>query len=86
MADPLVGKFFHTFEKDDDGAALVFYNRGQVRSRVKEGLYLVVFLHDDGDGHKQVLRSTEAMANWMFFDDPTAWRVYQGGLPDNGGK
>jgi hypothetical protein len=82
MADPLIGKFFIAFKPDKDAQGLdrdVTWN-GQVRSRVKEGMYLVklmnaftLVLAGMVEFDKQIMVALDDMKDWEFFDSPEAW-------------
>jgi hypothetical protein len=81
MADPLIGKFFSSYldSKTEPGARDIVWN-GQVRSRVKEGLYLVkimnavtLVLTGMVDWDRQVMVSLDEMKGWEFFDSREAW-------------
>jgi hypothetical protein len=82
MADPLTGKFFFTYHSQKpDLPFRELSSLGQVRTRVRDGLYLVkhvnaltFFLTGIVEFNKQVMVSLDEMRDWEFFDSPEAWR------------
>ncbi len=79
MADPLIGKFFSSYEVSKDGVRELIWN-GQIRSRVKEGLYLVKLVNALNlvaagivSFEKQIMVPLEDMKGWEFFDSREAW-------------
>jgi hypothetical protein len=77
-ADPLIGKHFYLFapkEQHPDAPVPVVECAGQVRSRVRDGLYLVRLINWlTGQFERQVLVTLDKMNGWTFYDDPDAWR------------
>jgi len=80
VADPLVGKHFYSFapqEQHPGAPCPVVESGGQVRSRVRDGVYLVRLVNWlSGQLEKQVLVSLDKMAGWEFYEDPDAWRSW----------
>ena len=82
MADPLVGKFFQSFKPaDNDHPYRQLVWNGQIRSRVRDGLYMVklvnalaLVLGGQVVFDKQIMVPLEDMREWEFFDSPEAWR------------
>ena len=82
MADPRTGKFFRSFEPaTQDPAYRPIRWQGQVRSRVRDGLYMVKFIDavmlvEAGSVvfNTQRMVSLDEMKDWEFFDSPEAWR------------
>lgn len=81
MADPLIGKFFTSYQdsKSHPGVREQVWN-GQVRSRVKEGLYLVKLMNALNlvlagivSFDKQIMVPLDKMQDWEFFDSRQAW-------------
>jgi hypothetical protein len=79
MADPLIGKFFSSYEVSKEGVREIVWN-GQIRSRVKEGLYLVKLVNALNlvaagivSFEKQIMVPLDDMKNWEFFDSREAW-------------
>jgi hypothetical protein len=70
MADPLIGKFFSSYEVSKEGVREIVWN-GQIRSRVKEGLYLVKLVNALNlvaagivSFEKQIMVPLDDMKNW----------------------
>ena len=77
MADPIVGKFFHSFAPEGtyiDPPTRIVEWQGQVRSKVRDGLYLVR-LHNfiSGEPGDQLLVPVEKMMDWRFYDSREEW-------------
>ena len=81
MADPLIGKFFIAFDPQEaKGLDRDMGWNGQVRSRVKDGVYLVrlmraapLVLAGIIEFDKQIMVSLDDMRDWEFFDSREAW-------------
>jgi len=77
-ADPLIGKHFYSFapkEQHPNAPVPVVEWSGQVRNRVRDGVYLVRLVNElTGQFDKQVLMSLDKMSDWCFYDDPDEWR------------
>ena len=79
MADPLIGKFFSAYKIKDNGEREMTWN-GQVRSRVKEGVYLVKVMDAVAlvmvgavSFAMQTMVSLDEMKSWEFFDSREDW-------------
>ena len=78
MADSLVGKFFHSFVPEGtyvNPPTKIVQWQGQVRSKVRDGLYLVR-LYDWMMGHpsNEHLIPLEKMLDWQFYSSPEDWK------------
>lgn len=76
--DPLIGKLFNEFKVVDGERAII--HTGQVRSRVREGVYLVRIMNaltlvaaGFVEFDKQRVVKLEDMGDWEFFETPEAW-------------
>lgn len=87
MADPLIGKFFAAYEesKTVGGKKGMTWN-GQIRSRVKEGLYLVrlmsaieLVMLGRVSFEAQVMVAIDKMEHWVFFDSRQEWAEHYAG-------
>jgi len=82
VADPLIGKFFSSYKPaDDEHPYRQLYWNGQIRGRVRDGLYMVklmnamaLVLGGEVSFDKQIMVSLEDMKDWEFSDSPEAWR------------
>jgi hypothetical protein len=87
MADLLIGKFFISFQanKEEQGLDRRVNWNGQVRSHVKEGMYLVKLMNEITtvlagviSFDKQIMVSLDDMKDWEFFDSREAWEESYG--------
>ncbi|HEX9639823.1 MAG TPA: hypothetical protein VGB13_00760 [Candidatus Krumholzibacteria bacterium] len=84
MADPLIGKFFSAYKTKEGGEREMTWN-GQVRSRVKEGVYLVKVMDAVSlvmigmvSFAMQTMVSLDEMKEWEFFDSRDEWESSYG--------
>src|SRR2546425_3195878 len=78
--DPLVGRFFHSFEPKDqhpNAPRPIVKWQGHILGRIDDHTYLVeLFSWLDGSGGTQRLQALAGMADWQFYtrqDDMKDW-------------
>ena len=87
MTDPIVGRWFHSFNEAEDGCAVVGW-QGQVLSSPRPGLYLVqTYEWMVGEPSDAVLVEIDEMAGWAFYEDADHMRfAYEHGGGKAGGS